>query len=180
MQGIRTMPIKVIDTSSQQSPSEVVDCVWRELAIPSYDLEVSYIRGVRHVVRAVPRLSGAAQRPVPRGGTWVCTGGARGITAFVTEELAKRYGLKLHLLGTAPAPFVRSSVARSQRGWTATVEGARNDERAWTLGKNPVKTWQNTEKALEIDATLRRFAAWVSKRIITAATWLIVSNCAAL
>ncbi len=26
-------------------------------------------------------------------------------------------------------------------------------------GLNPIKTWQNTEKALEIDATLRRFAS---------------------
>ena len=46
MQGIRTLPIKVIDTSVHQPADEVVDCVWRELAVPSYDLEVAYLHGV--------------------------------------------------------------------------------------------------------------------------------------
>ncbi len=158
MQGIRTMPIKVIDTSSQQSPSETVDCVWRELANPSYDLEVAYTRGIRHVIRALQRTTeGVATRPVRRGGTWICTGGARGITAFVSEKLASRYGLTLHLLGTAPVPKLDPS-------WRQlTTEGLRQLRaqvmtQARQLGHNPVKAWQDTEKAIEIDATLLRFA----------------------
>ncbi len=158
MQGIRTLPIKVIDTSAGQSPAEVVDCVWRELAVPSYDLEVAYIRGVRHVVRAIPRAVSSSGRQVPRGGTWVCTGGARGITAFVTEELAKRYGLKLHLLGTAPMPQFDPSWRDLDEAGTRRLK-AHVMTSARDAGLNPVKSWQNTEKALEIDATMRRFAA---------------------
>ncbi len=163
MQGIRTMPIKVIDTAPQQSPAEIVDCVWRELAVPSYDLEVSYLRGIRHVIRAVPRPIGSvsrtsASRPVPHGGTWVCTGGARGITAFVTEELAKRYGLKLHLLGTAPAPQIDPAWRDLDEDGTRRLKASVMTS-AREAGLNPIKTWQNTEKALEIDATLRRFAS---------------------
>ena len=158
MQGIRTLPIKVIDTSVNQTPAEVVDCVWRELAVPSYDLEVAYIRGVRHVVRAIPRAVEASGKSVSRGGTWVCTGGARGITAFVAEELAKRFGLKLHLLGTAPVPQFDPSWRDLDEAGTRRLK-AHVMTSARDAGLNPVKSWQNTEKALEIDATLRRFAA---------------------
>ncbi len=159
MQGIRTMPIKVIDTSLQQSPSETVDCVWRELANPSYDLEVAYTRGIRHVVRALQRTTqGVARHPVRIGGNWVCTGGARGITAFVAEQLASRYGLTLHLLGTAPAPELDPSWHQLSADGLRQLR-AQVMTQARQLGHNPVKAWQDTEKAIEIDTTLRRFAS---------------------
>jgi acyl transferase domain-containing protein/NAD(P)-dependent dehydrogenase (short-subunit alcohol dehydrogenase family) len=157
MQGIRTLPIKVIDSAPQQSPSEVIDYVWRELAIPSYDLEVAYPRGVRHVVRASPKAIDSPTEMIPTGGTWICTGGARGITAYVAEQLGRRYQLKLHLIGTAETP-------RIDPAWRCLSEEGLRQLRvqvmtnARTAGKNPVKAWQNTEKALEIDATMRRFA----------------------
>lgn len=154
-QGIRPLPIKIIDCPSDSSPSEVVGQVWQELAVPSYDFEVAYKGGLRHVIRAIPRKLGKPSKPIGRGGNWVCTGGARGITAYVAEELATRYDLTLHLLGTAPEPEVpehwRDLDAARLRALKAEVM---TKSRGGAV--NPVKAWQDVEKAIEIDATLRR------------------------
>lgn len=156
MQGIRTLPIKIMDTQAEQSPAEVVENLWRELSIPSYDTEVSYQRGVRHVMRAVRKPMTRRVKPIPQGGTWVCTGGARGITAYVAEQLAGRYKLKLHLLGKTEQQSIDPS-------WRGLSEDGLRQLRAEIMtnarnaGKNPVQTWQDTEKVLEIDATLLRF-----------------------
>ena len=108
--GHRTIPIKIIDAPPEESPAGLVSAICRELATPSYDVEIGYSRGERTVVRAVPEsLAGRPRRPIPRGGVWVCTGGARGITAFVAHELGRRYGLRLHLVGTAPPPQIHPS-----------------------------------------------------------------------
>ena len=109
------------------------------------------------MVRAIPQAVVASRKPMPRGGTWVCTGGARGITAFVAEELAKRFELKLHLLGTAPVPDFDPAWRDLDEAGTRRLK-AQVMTRARDAGQNPVKSWQNTEKALEIDATLRRFS----------------------
>ncbi len=115
VQGFRTFPIKVIDTCQQDSPAQIANNIWQELAVPSFDVEVGYCQGERHVVRAIARPlpdeaapSVASVRPITHGGTWVCTGGARGITAYIAEQLALKYGLKLHLIGTQHYPtFVK-------------------------------------------------------------------------
>ncbi|MCA9160178.1 MAG: SDR family NAD(P)-dependent oxidoreductase, partial [Planctomycetales bacterium] len=166
MQGYRSLPIKTIDTSPDQSPSQIVDALWQELAIPSYDNEVAMIAGQRHVVRAVQRplttsLSQSAQpsmKRITRGGNWICTGGARGITAFVAEKLAQRYGLTLQLLGTAPVPSIDPTWRQLDEAGLKQLK-VRVMTEARTAGRNPVRTWQDTEKSLEIDANLRRLAS---------------------
>ncbi len=156
MQGVRTLPIKIMDTRADQSPAEVVENLWRELSIPTYDTEVSYQRGIRHVMRAVRKPMNDRVKAIPQGGTWVCTGGARGITAYVAEQLASRYQLKLHLLGKTEQQEIDPS-------WRGLNEAGLRQLRAEIMttarnaGKNPVQTWQDTEKVLEIDATLNRF-----------------------
>ena len=155
MQGIRTLPIKIMDTHSEQSPAEVVENLWRELSIPSYDTEVSYQRGIRHVMRAVRKPVQRLVKPIPQGGTWVCTGGARGITAYVAEQLASRYDLKLHLLGKTEQQEIDPSWLELdddglRRLRSEVMTAARS------AGKNPVHSWQDTEKLLEIAATLSR------------------------
>ncbi len=156
-QGIRPLPVKVLDCDINQSPAEVVGNIWQELAISNYDFEVSYRGGLRHVVRAIARPLTGDRQSIEAGGTWICTGGARGITAYVAEQLARRYDLKLHLLGTAPPPnFDPSWRDLDEAGLRALKAQVMTQARE--QGGNPVKAWQNTEKALEIDATLRRLA----------------------
>ncbi|GAB5403844.1 MAG: hypothetical protein Aurels2KO_20750 [Aureliella sp.] len=158
MQGYRSLPIKTIDTSPEQSPASIADDIWRELAIPSYDNEVSYSGGMRQVVRAVPRpldSSSINTSSLPQGGNWVCTGGARGITAYVAENLANRFGMTLHLLGT-------TSLDGLDTAWRDLDQDGLSQLKKQVLmqardrGISPVKAWQDTEKILEIDATLLR------------------------
>ena len=158
MAGYRTLPIKVIDLPADESPTNVIKAIYRELGVPSYDIEISYVNGERRVVRAIPEsLPSARRRPIARGGVWVCTGGARGITAFVAGELAERYGLKLHLLGTAPRPSIppewRTMAAADLKRLRGEVTlRARQDQ------EDPLEAWRDVEKAIEIDATLRSLA----------------------
>ena len=156
--GYRSTPVKIVDTANTDNPNDVVNGIWRELASPSHDLEVSWHTGRRQVVRAVPqRVPSRTQRPIRQGGTWVCTGGARGVTAFVLKELAPRYDLKLHLIGTAPAPEFPPH-------WREWRENNRQQIKAEVMriaresGENSVRAWQDTEKALEIDKTLQELA----------------------
>lgn len=155
--GFRTFPIKLVDAPGDEPNEHIAAAMLRELAVPSYDIETSWAGGQRRVVRAIPQSAPAARQPIPRGGTWVCTGGARGITAYVARELALRYGLKLHLIGTAPLPELPAS-------WRDLTDDARKQLKmrimsaARPSGRDPVETWQDAEKAMEIDATLRDLA----------------------
>ncbi|MCA9266252.1 MAG: SDR family NAD(P)-dependent oxidoreductase, partial [Planctomycetales bacterium] len=155
--GHRTIPIKLIDSPGNEPADSIVSAAFRELAQPSYDVEISCRGGERAVVRAVESPLGSSHAPthtLPHG-TWVFTGGARGITAYVAEQLALRYSLSLQLIGTAPVPNVPEH-------WRDMTEEQRRREKlnvmqeARAKGDNPIKAWENAEKAIEIDATLRR------------------------
>src|SRR5207244_1309013 len=95
---------------------------------------------------------------IPRGGTWVVTGGARGVTAIVARELGARFGLKLHLIGRSPAPQPDaawrnlSDAELKQLKMSLALEARR-------AGRDPSAAWREVEKAIEIDGTLRAFAA---------------------
>jgi NAD(P)-dependent dehydrogenase (short-subunit alcohol dehydrogenase family)/acyl carrier protein len=162
-QGYRPLTIKVLDTVKGEEASQIVDHIWQELEVPSYDIEISYSKGGRHVLRAlessiVPARPGHQPTGPTPGGVWICTGGARGITAYVAEQLAKRYQLKLHLIGKSGVPEV-------QPEWRELdSEGLRDLKikvmtEARNSNQSPLETWQSTEKALEIDETLRRLRA---------------------
>ena len=158
MNGIRTLPIKLIDAPATESSESVVDSALRELAVPSYDCETSWSAGVRQVIRAVPRpLAEPSLENVRRGGNWIFTGGARGITAHVAFKLAKRYQLKLHLLGTAPLPQIDLAQRNLDAGGLKQLK-IEVMTTARQLGESPIKAWEKQEKALEIDATLAKFA----------------------
>ncbi len=93
-------------------------------------------------------------RRITRGGTWIVTGGGRGITAVIAMTLAKKYDLTLHLLGTAPVPHLNDDfVARVAADRSGVRRAIMQDASA--RGENPVEAWRNTEKAIEVDATLR-------------------------
>jgi acyl transferase domain-containing protein len=159
VQGHRATPIKIIDTPAAESAESVVTSIFRELATPSYDLEIGYHRGRRSLVRAVREPQATARRStVARGGVWVCTGGARGITAHVARELGRRYGMRLHLLGASPLPQIPQrwrdlSLADQKECQINIMDLAR------VVGRNPLKEWQRFEKAVEIDQTLRELKA---------------------
>jgi NAD(P)-dependent dehydrogenase (short-subunit alcohol dehydrogenase family) len=165
MRGFRTTPMKVVDVGSGMSMSEIAAGVMQELAVPSYDMEIAFRSStvtpqeperlsVQAIAAPLKEAAFGHKKQITRGGTWIVSGGGRGITAVIATTLAKKYDLRLHMLGTAPAPQLSDDFVRmvaSDRG------GVRRSimQEASSRGENPVEAWRNTEKAIEIDATLR-------------------------
>ncbi len=73
---------KAIDFAGNVAAGEAAEAIFRELASSEKDVEIGYMNGYRHVVRGVELPAGAAQPDAAPRGTWVVTGGARGITAI--------------------------------------------------------------------------------------------------
>lgn len=164
MRGFRTTPMKVIDISPEMTPQEIASGVLQELAVPSYDMEIAFRSSSRpleperlSVQAVVAPLKETSVRPtnrITRGGTWIVSGGGRGITAVIAMTLAHKYDLKLHLLGTAPAPNLSDEFVRLVEVDRSGVRRGLMQE-ASARGENPVEAWRNTEKAIEINVTLR-------------------------
>ncbi len=171
MQKLQNLRIKIVDAPSDAEADTLADQVLAELAAGNLAYEVAYVGSRRFVTYAVernvgpmaasPTVGAAATRPgsaVRHGSTWVVTGGARGITAATAMELGRRFGLKLHLLGTTPLaeidPAWRDLTAEGLQKLKASVMIA-----ARKAGKPTAQAWQRMEKDLEIDRTLRAFAA---------------------
>ena len=108
MRGFRDTPMLVIDALEDRSADDIVDGVWRELAVPSYEEEVAVAGEDRMATcaRYSPIEQTSTQNQITDGGTWIVAGGGRGITAMTAMELAKRHGLKLHMLGMAEAQAI--------------------------------------------------------------------------
>jgi len=169
MRGFRTTPMKVIDVAFPMAPQEVASGVLQELAVPSYDMEIAFrtssrfleperfsVQAIATPLKPEPQAT-EVFRPssrLTRGGTWIVSGGGRGITAVISMTLARKYDLRLHLLGTAPAPHLDDDFVQRVAADRSGVRRAIMQE-ASTRGENPVEAWRNTEKAIEIDATLR-------------------------
>jgi NAD(P)-dependent dehydrogenase (short-subunit alcohol dehydrogenase family)/acyl carrier protein len=150
--------VKVIDSPADEAPSSVVDSIFRELASTDPNVEVGWSRDQRSVVRSFARpVESLPQGPVPHGGTWVVTGGARGVTAAAAFELGARFGMKLHLIGRSPAP-------REDVPWRACTPEKLSEiksqvvRQAVAAGRSPEAEWDRIKADIEIHDTLRKFA----------------------
>jgi NAD(P)-dependent dehydrogenase (short-subunit alcohol dehydrogenase family) len=95
---------------------------------------------------------------LPRGGAWVITGGARGITAATALELGRRYGLKLHLLGKSPAPEVNPPWRNCSDEELKAIK-ADIVRKATQEGRSPTDDWDRVRKDREIQESLDKFSA---------------------
>jgi NAD(P)-dependent dehydrogenase (short-subunit alcohol dehydrogenase family) len=161
MAGQRRLNIKLVDLAADMTPKSSVDAMFTELSYGSYDTEVGYDRKGRSVVRAVPMIRRGKSTSIPKpSDVWICTGGARGITSFVAEAIAKRYKLRLNLLGITalmdiPDAWRTLDEEGMRRLKLEIMQQARNNPAKYN-NRNPLKVWQDVEKALEIEATLQR------------------------
>ena len=96
---------KAVDLDPHLSPRVLAECLVSELLLPGGRIEVGYPQGQRTTFRTQPdpfssRATVAKFTPTP---DWVVliTGGARGITAEITSDLAS-FGLTMILVGRAP------------------------------------------------------------------------------
>ncbi len=157
--GNSTLRMRVIDAPSDEPSDSLARSIVGELAFESADLEVAYRDGQRHVVRLkVQSIEPPPTAEITRGGTWVITGGARGIAAAVAKELGHRYGLKLHLLGTRPSPPEGGKLLKLSDAELAEMK--RSLVRKALAERQPVGTyWEDVRRDLEIERNLHELAA---------------------
>jgi len=161
--GWHTLSVKVVDLAPALPPHEVAARLVAEAACPAAaedDVEVAFDAfGGRHRIDVVAADAPPACTPPPRAGAaWVAIGGARGITARMALHLARRFGVRMHLVGTSPLPKLpaewRSLDAAGRARLKQEIAAA-----AVAAGASPASRWLPIERALEIEATLAAFAA---------------------
>ncbi|MDW7772813.1 MAG: SDR family NAD(P)-dependent oxidoreductase [Desulfobulbaceae bacterium] len=99
--------VKIVDFSPDQSAAEQAACIGREMAAGDGLVEVGYLHGQRMspglFESTADRFSGNAIT-IEQSSILLITGGARGITAKIALEIARRYRPVLILLGRSPLP----------------------------------------------------------------------------
>ena len=151
------LQVKIIDLPMHDPASLVARCILGELSKGSTDIEVGYQCGFRRTLRMFPAsITAAAECTVAAGGTWIVTGGGRGITSYVARRLAQTFGLRLHLLGSSTVPEIpdewRKLSSKDRRALRASVT-----QKARAAGDDPNATWRGVERAIELDDNLREF-----------------------
>lgn len=148
---------KTVDFSGEQTSDFCAKSILSEFGaqIP-YETEIGYIGRERHLVRPIIQPIDTEKldtSSLPQG-NWVVTGGGRGITALIARRLAKRYGLRLHLLGSSPEPKIDPAWHELD---DAGKETHKKDMQAKARlnGENVADTWKRFERAAELDASLR-------------------------
>jgi NAD(P)-dependent dehydrogenase (short-subunit alcohol dehydrogenase family) len=150
---------KVIDAPADEPIATLVASLLAELAAAEPEVEVCWSRGARRVVRPIAAaLAGAPAPSVPRGGAWVITGGARGITAIAARGLARRYGWKLHLVGKSPAPQANAAWRHYDEAQMKTLKTTLARQ-AVAEGRSPSEAWDRVMKDVEIFNNLAAFAS---------------------
>ena len=149
---------KVIDSPRTEPPEQVAANLLRELRSLTWFAEIGYAAGQRFVIRAIHKPVEAAPHGAPtRGRPWLVTGGARGITAAVAQQLGAKFGVKLHLVGSSPLPEInpewRDFTPEQLRQLRFQVS-----KQAMAEKKLPTDAWKRVEKAIEIDRNLRAMA----------------------
>jgi acyl transferase domain-containing protein/NAD(P)-dependent dehydrogenase (short-subunit alcohol dehydrogenase family)/acyl carrier protein len=98
--------VRVVDLDRREAVDDLASVVLAELGDLAGPIEIGYQGGRRLTLQCVPApLEQTANAPpLGRNSTVLLTGGARGITAAVALELARRYQPNLVLVGRSPLP----------------------------------------------------------------------------
>jgi hypothetical protein len=158
VRGFKRLLAKAIDAPADEPVDSLAANICRELAGATNDYEISFIGGRRYGQVALPVAAPLeAKSTIRPGATWVLTGGARGITALCGLELAKRFGLKLHLIGMSRPPQIDPAWRNLDEAGTAALRAqVMIDARG--KKEKPSDAWARIMKAIEIDRNLRSFA----------------------
>jgi acyl transferase domain-containing protein len=155
--GWHSLGVTVVDASPAVSPPALAERLAAEAAAPS-DVEVAFdALGRRHLVEVVAADAPPATVAPPRAGAaWVAIGGARGITARMALHLARRFGVRMHLVGTSPRLEIPDAWRRLDAEGRARLKQELANA-AIEAGELPASRWLPVERALEIEDTLRAF-----------------------
>lgn len=120
--------VRNVDVDPSEHPADLVEQLWSELADPNGPLEVGYLGRRRVTWEPIPgpldRSGLKGNLELKPGETVLVTGGARGITARIAIELAKRYKPRLVLVGRSPAPASDESAETAGIAEPAKIKGA--------------------------------------------------------
>ncbi len=150
---------KAVDAARGESPDLLAEAMIRELLAISWFAEFGYARGNRCVMGALHRPAEPVpgSEPTP-GRPWLLTGGARGITAAIARELGRRFGVKLHLVGTSPLPEIDPAWRNMTSEQRRELRGQLTNQ-ALAEKRVPNELWHRVEKAIEIDTALHDMRA---------------------
>ncbi len=101
------LTLRLVDVEPKEEPRGIADSLFTELLTADGPLVVGYRDGARAVVRLRPAPGpdgGALPAALDASAVVLLTGGARGITARVAVELARRSGCAIELVGRTPLP----------------------------------------------------------------------------
>jgi acyl transferase domain-containing protein/NAD(P)-dependent dehydrogenase (short-subunit alcohol dehydrogenase family)/NAD(P)H-dependent flavin oxidoreductase YrpB (nitropropane dioxygenase family)/acyl carrier protein len=115
--------VRVVDVDGRQAGDRIATLLLAELSDPTGPIEIGYQGERRLTLACVPsplQTTGNVTLSLDRDATILLTGGARGITAAVALELARRYQPNLVLVGRAQLP--EESEASDTAGITRAAE----------------------------------------------------------
>lgn len=153
---------QAIDVHPAVPLDRAAELVIRNLARRRLEMEVGYdAQQRRGLLCCIHQPLAAVEQELPEdqrceAGTWIVTGGARGVTAAVVAALARRYRGPFHLIGSSPLPKIDPQ-------WTALDEQGMKGLRARVMRQaaadkqSPADAWARTEKSIEIAQNLQRF-----------------------
>ncbi|HXG13412.1 MAG TPA: SDR family NAD(P)-dependent oxidoreductase [Gemmataceae bacterium] len=122
-----TALVRVVDLEPSEPAANLAVQLFAELGDADGPVEIGYRGGRRFTLRCVPApLTTNAADPAPLGpeSTVLITGGARGITAAVAVELARRYQPNLVIVGRSPLPSEEESADTAALTAPAAVKAA--------------------------------------------------------
>ncbi|MDR2171977.1 MAG: SDR family NAD(P)-dependent oxidoreductase [Planctomycetaceae bacterium] len=158
------LTVRIIDATINESPIMIAETIIAELANGTlgdkFGIESAIINGKIMTPRLVDaelenEKNQQQKNKITEGGTWIVTGGARGITAECVKTLAEKYKLKIHILGKQPLPQIDENLRYLDDEQLKpykiqiTTEALKNRIL-------PSKVWDEFQKKIEIDRNLRK------------------------
>jgi len=152
-----TLNVKIVDFDDA-THEFVAARVFQEAISPSDLPEVGYLKQQRHSPQAVQQpISDRSVKSIPSGSHWVATGGARGVTAKAALNMAKQFGLQMHLIGSSPRPMLSEAWLSLDADGRKQLKKQTSRE-ALAAGETPDRRWHRIDKDFEITDTLQAYA----------------------
>ncbi len=169
---LTNVKVRSIDFASTMSASEVANSLINELSAQDAPVEVGIQKGKRFGLEVVPEIvesanNGTDSITLDRSSIVLVTGGARGITADLTQELADLYKPTLVIVGKSPRPEANepgefASLSKPRELKAAIMESIKNEGKSINIAQVET-TYQKIMRDREIRANLARFEKAGSK-----------------
>jgi NAD(P)-dependent dehydrogenase (short-subunit alcohol dehydrogenase family) len=151
---------RVIDHHQDVPAEKIATDLFQELHAHDLEMEIGYVDHQRYTsrpilapldARKIGELETSAKHQLT--GNWIFTGGAQGITAVCAREFGKRFGGKLHLIGSTNWDHVHSHWSNYDETQLQNVKKQVMKD-ALMRKEIPGDAWRRVEKSLDIEKNL--------------------------